>query len=425
VASCGIAALLLEGGRTAHSRFKIPLTNTDESTCDIKQSSDLAGLIKKTSLILWDEAPMAHRNCFEALDKSLRDILRFTNEESDNRPFGGMTVVLGGDFRQILPVVPKGRREHIVNASIKRSYLWKHFEIYKLTQNMRLNCLIDNQNEQKKMKKFAEWILNIGDGETTTDDGDELIQIPNDLLLQKGEDAKETIVQSTYPDLISNYKEREYLQERAILCPRNDTVDQINEYILKKLQGEEVTYLSSDSVCSASINGLDSMYPMEFLNTLKFPGIPDHELKLKVGLPVMLLRNINQAAGLCNGTRMTVTQLGQKYIEAEIITGTNVGNKVFIPRIIMSPNDTKWPFKLKRRQFPLSVCFAMTINKSQGQSLQKVGLYLPKQVFCHGQLYVALSRVINRGGLKILIIENESSDENMAKNIVYKEIFET
>jgi ATP-dependent exoDNAse (exonuclease V) alpha subunit len=67
----------------------------------------------------------------------------------------------------------------------------------------------------------------------------------------------------------------------------------------------------------------------------------------------------------------------------------------------------------------------MTINKSQGQSLQKVGLYLPKQVFCHGQLYVALSRVTNRGGLKILIIENESSDENMAKNIVYKEIFET
>jgi hypothetical protein len=66
---------------------------------------------------------MAHRNCFQALDKTLRDILRFTNEDSDNRPFSGMTVVLGGDFRQILPVVPKGQRRHIVNASIKRSYL--------------------------------------------------------------------------------------------------------------------------------------------------------------------------------------------------------------------------------------------------------------------------------------------------------------
>jgi hypothetical protein len=127
VASCDIAALLLEGGQTAHSSFHIPLNNTDESTCDIKQGSDLAGLIKRTSLILWDKAPMVHRNCFEALDKSLRDILWSTNEESENMPFGGMIVVLGGDFQQIIPVVPKGRREHIVNASIKHSYLWKHF----------------------------------------------------------------------------------------------------------------------------------------------------------------------------------------------------------------------------------------------------------------------------------------------------------
>jgi ATP-dependent DNA helicase PIF1 len=110
------------------------------------------------------------------------------------------------------------------------------------------------------------------------------------------------------------------------------------------------------------------MYPMEFLNTLKLSGIPDHKLKLKVGLPVMLHRNINQSVGLCNGTRLT-TQFGQKFIETQIITGINVGDKIFIPRIIMSSSDTKWHFKLKRRQFPLSVCFAMSISKSQGQSL--------------------------------------------------------
>jgi hypothetical protein len=97
--------------------------------------SPVADLLVKTLLILWDEAPMADRNCFEALDKSLRDILRFKHANSYKKPCGGMTVVLGGDFRQILPVVRNGRREHIINASIKRSYLWQHFEVFHLTKN--------------------------------------------------------------------------------------------------------------------------------------------------------------------------------------------------------------------------------------------------------------------------------------------------
>jgi hypothetical protein len=344
VASCGITALLLEGGMTTHSRFHIPLNTTEESTCGIKQGADLTALLNRTSLIIWDEAPMAHRNCFEVLDKSLRDILRCTNENSERMPFGGMTVVLGGDFRQILPVVTKGRREHIVNASIKHSYLWKHFIVYKLKRNMRSSCISDDIDEKKRLQDFAEWILNIGDGNTTSDDGDELIQILDDILLEKGVDPRETIINSTYPDLLSNYRERMFPEERAILCPRNDTVQEINDYIMDKLSGEEMVYRSCDSVCTASTDGSDQLYPTEFLNTLKFSGMLDHELRLEVGLPVMY-----------NGTRMTITQHGNKYIEAQIITETHMGDKVCIPWIIMTPNDKKWPFKLKRRQFPLSV----------------------------------------------------------------------
>jgi len=236
VASCGIAAHLLQGGRTAHSRFHIPLNITDETTCEIKQGSHLAELLKKTSLILWDEAPMAHRHCFEALDKSLRDIFRFTNENRETRPFCGMTVVLGGDFRQILPLIPKGRREHIVNASIKRSYLWSHFEIFKLTKNMRLSCLSSNRIEQQKVEEFAQWILDIGDGKMSSNDGEEMIKIPSDLLLLKGDDPREAIVKSTYPDLLNNYQQQKFLEERAILCPRNEMVDQINEYIMSQIK---------------------------------------------------------------------------------------------------------------------------------------------------------------------------------------------
>jgi ATP-dependent DNA helicase PIF1 len=89
-------------------------------------------------------------------------------------------------------------------------------------------------------------------------------------------------------------------------------------------------------------------------------------LELKVGAPIILLRNLNQSIGLCNGTMLIVKRLGQRVIKAKFITGNNVGKRVFIPRIIMSPSGTDWPLVLRRRQFPIRVAFAITINKSQG-----------------------------------------------------------
>ncbi len=108
VASSGIASLLLLGGKTTHSRFKIPIDLHDELTCNITQQMKVAELVRKADLIMWDEAPMMYRQTFEAVDQTLRDLMQLDDVEVTKKIFGGKTLVLGRDFRQILPVVPKG-----------------------------------------------------------------------------------------------------------------------------------------------------------------------------------------------------------------------------------------------------------------------------------------------------------------------------
>jgi ATP-dependent DNA helicase PIF1 len=138
-----------------------------------------------------------------------------------------------------------------------------------------------------------------------------------------------------------------YLMQHNIMAPKNTDVDEVNNAILESLSEELHTYLSVDSLvptkgASATAVGvsMDSLYPVEFLNTLQFSGITNHKLELKVGVPILLLRNLNQSIGLCNGTRLIVKRLGSRVIEAEIITRNSVGKCVFIPRIIMSPFGT-------------------------------------------------------------------------------------
>ena len=400
------------------------------SICDIKRGTKLAKLLTETSLIIWDEALMTNKQCFEAFDRSLKDIMSEVTQEAVNIPFGGKVVVLGGDPKQILPVVQNGSKSQIINASIIKSYLWNNVKILFLTENMHLQKVNPSSLEYEELESFNNWILSTGNGtiigETNiaTDSDSTLIEIPKELLIQTSNNKIQALVDSTYPDFQRRFQDADYIKERAILATTNEIVDEINDYMVKLLPNQEREYLSADTIskCIDAPNDAEVLYPVEYLNTINSNNFPPHRLLLKVGVPIMLLRNLNQSLGLCNGTRLIVTQLGDNVIEAIIITGTHTGHKTYIPRINLTTRGNHWPFTLCRRQFPIKVCYSMTINKSQGQTLSNVGIYLKKQVFTHGQLYVAVSRVTNKTGLKILIENDDGSCGSKTENIVYKEV---
>ncbi len=145
-------------------------------------------------------------------------------------------------------------------------------------------------------------------------------------------------------------------------------------------------------------------------------GLPQHELKLKPNVPITLMRNIDPKNGACNGTRLIVKELLPNLIIATILNGVFKGNNIAIPRITLSPTDNILPFTLKRRQFPVRLSFAMTINKSQGQTLKRVGLYLREPVFSHGQLYVGLSRVGSPDDMTVYVVNYEKHFQGKLKD---------
>ncbi|CAI0558667.1 unnamed protein product [Linum tenue] len=251
------------------------------------------------------------------------------------------------------------------------------------------------------------------------------IEIPQILLIYAGKNPIESITNDIYDTFEEQHMSTDYLSGRAIVTPTNAVVTEVNDFMLHKIPGHCRCYYSSDSMqLDTEVPQLFAeTYPTEFLNALQFNGVPDHEIRLKVHTPIMLLRNLSPPNGLCNGTRILITKLGENIIVGNIMGGSFDTEEVVIPRIVLNIEDKRWPFILKRRQFPVRLCYGMAINKSQGQTLDKVGVYLPKPVFSHGQLYVAASRVRSANGLRFLIENEEDIPANYTRNIVYSEAF--
>ncbi|XP_045454816.1 uncharacterized protein LOC123664266 [Melitaea cinxia] len=401
VASSGIAATLLKDGKTAHSTFKLPLSVNleQQSTCSIRKNGPIGKLLQDASLIMWDECTMSHRAHIEAVNRTLQDL------RNSSAVMGGITFVFAGDFRQTLPVINRGTRADIIKACLKSSPLWTTIETLKLRTNMRahLHGITDSD--------FPQQLLKLGEGIFPTPNLSGHCDILLDESLGQILHNLENLIDSVYPD-IENLHERDFhwLCSRAIVSPKNDTVNEINNLIVQKVPGQTKTYKSIDTVTNIE----DAVhYPQEFLNSLNPSGLPPHELTLKIGIPIMLLRNLNPPS-MCNGTRLLIKELEDNLIVATIITGPAGGQLAHIPRIPMIPTDLPIPFK--RLQFPVKTSFALTINKSQGQTFELVGIDLRKKCFTHGQLYVGLSRVGAPENQFILLPQNKTTS-----NIVYRE----
>ncbi|CAN1789143.1 ATP-dependent DNA helicase PIF1 [Linum perenne] len=295
---------------------------------------------------------MVHRLSFEAVDRAFC-----------------------GDFRQTLPVVPNSGREDNLNASLTRSYLWNHCTLLELKTNMRINDTTLNALPISDGLNFSEWVLAVGDGKiapiTQLIDHSEhdWISIPERFLIPKSSTPIIDIVNRVYPNLASNYQSVAYIRARAIVTPTNHVVSGINDYVLRNFLEMKESILA--------------------------------QLRLKPYAVVMLLRNLNPSAGLCNGTRILLTHLGEHTLRGLIIGGS-----------------------YERRQYPVRLCYAMTINKSQGQTLEQIGIYLPNPVFSHGQLYVALSRARSVEGIHVFLQNDVNKSQASTRNIVYQEIFE-
>lgn len=416
-ASSGIAATNFPGGRTVHSRFKVPIPIYDTSTNDLPQN--VRDLLAQTKLIIVDEAPMQQKEIMEYIDRTLQDI-----NGAQGKTFSGITFVAAGDFRQTAPIIPHASHSQIIAKSLSMSKLWKQFNVLYLTENERINQHKNiNQSEKEKLEIWRDFLLEIGEGRYPKDDNDQ-IKIPDHLLFSSQNETD--LINYVYGKLenINVNVFNESLLKNAILTATNDNMRLLNKQAIDNFPGPTRTYKSIDSVPEESA----AWYREEYLNSITLNCFPDHILELKVGSPVMVLRNIDPLNQVCNGTQGVVKRMMKYIIEIEYISYDGTKRTFLCHRMKLKSNEDQIPVSFYRLQYPICSSFAMTINKSQGQTINKVGIYLKDPVFSHGQLYVALSRVTHPDNIKMLIKPGDNQgkivdkDGIYTKNIVFTEL---
>jgi hypothetical protein len=399
-ASTGVAANLLPTGSTLHSALLVPRDVTAETRPKL-ESEPIKARLRRIDLLIVDEVSMLHRHVLEYVDRQLRDLWAHDNARR-NMPFGGVVVLLTGNWAQLKPVVPRGDENATREASIRMSELFtQNFTEFQLRQNMRV---LPGERDH------AEWLEQLGRGQNFHSIPARTVLIPEACRCNSAAE----LINFVFPphllnDPIANVEE---LRQGAILAPHRETVTRLNRTLIQSMPGEWLILDGFDHLVRAGnrprpwdVNQADA--DIENIHNRQPSGFPPYRLRMKVGSICVMLTNYDPMAGLFNGTRVQVLgTVGENLLRLRILDGRSrhVGQTRIIARARFeygrAIGERDIPFT--RDQFPLDPAFFMTYNKAQGQSLPRCGLWnWDSQPFADGMFYTGCSRSTSAAGLKI------------------------
>jgi hypothetical protein len=378
VAASALAATLLPNGTTAHSAFRIPIPATDASFCGFKSSE--RALIKICSCIFYDEVSMVSSEVASTLDRSLRDLMR-----EPNLPFGGKVICFLGDFKQLLPVGP---RKYV--ATIKDCEWWHQCRVLQFTKNFRAVINPD----------YCNFLEDVGHGRLA------FITVPPESLALNEQD----IINRVYGDISTVT-----LSNNLIMAFTLETCKLINNMCMSAL----TTHIfDAAAVDDAKDNNDPDCFTSEYIASLPLHGVPPPLLPIIVGARYMIIVNYDATAGICNGIFGELLSATRNVVQLKLLSGMQKGKIVVLPRcsIHVSCENSGLPFAFTRVQFPLIPGYCVSVHKSQGQSLDVVGLIADQDSFAHGQVYTALSRT--SGWAKIYVLMKD----RFLMNLVHKHV---
>ncbi|KAL3106584.1 hypothetical protein niasHT_018226 [Heterodera trifolii] len=413
MATTGIAAELLYEGQTVHKRL-CRQRHIDASTpLNVDLESNFAEMLRRIDGMIIDEISMQNRDVLEYVDRLLRFVV--PTELLKSLPFGGKAVVIGGDWKQLTPVVPGGGHLDQYNASVKNSALFKHFATHRLVTNHRL---------QSGQQQYRDFLRRVGTG--AINDIQQRVKLPQKIV----EPDRDALLHFVFPqELLDKPLENwQKLAERAILCPLNKETFELNNKIMDMMNAGNntdntdriytaITVPIVDDADALQLENIEANINHENLMRQTPPGIPQHQLRVKVGAVMMITNNISVEEGLCNGTRVQVLKLYENIIRCKILTGTHRGDEHDLHKArFQFGGDPKalheGPIRCERIQFPL---------RPGRQTLSHVGVLLDKsQCFSHGQLYTALSRVREDTNIRVCT----KNTGRRVKNIVMLELLD-